>query len=110
MLRSRGGRLLQQVPHGCDPLARPRLSRPRPRQRGYNVRALSRSADKVQQLFGGAPGLSVAIADMRDPASLPAALRGVDAVCCCTGTTAFPSKRCAPPTVVLPAPTGRACQ
>lgn len=63
-------------------------------QRGYRVRALSRSSDKVQQLFGSAPGLSVALADMRDPSSLPAALEGVDAVCCCTGTTAFPSKRC----------------
>lgn len=62
-------------------------------ERGYQVRALSRSADKVRQQFGDAPGLSAAIADLRDPASLPAALAGVDAVCCCTGTTAFPSKR-----------------
>ena len=64
-------------------------------QRGYKVKALSRSADKVQQLFRGAEGLSTAIADMRDASSLPAALEGVDAVVCCTGTTAFPSKRCA---------------
>lgn len=62
-------------------------------QRGYNVRALSRSAEKVQQQFGGAEGLSVVIADMRDPSTLAAAVEGVDAVCCCTGTTAFPSKR-----------------
>ena len=59
------------------------------------MRALSRSGDKVQQLFGGAPGLSVALADLREPSSLPAALEGVDAVVCATGTTAFPSKRCA---------------
>ncbi|EFN51223.1 hypothetical protein CHLNCDRAFT_10816, partial [Chlorella variabilis] len=62
-------------------------------ERGYKVKALSRSADKVQQLFRGAEGLSTAIADMRDASSLPAALEGVDAVVCCTGTTAFPSKR-----------------
>lgn len=31
--------------------------------------------------------------DCRDPASLTAAVAGVDAICCCTGTTAFPSKR-----------------
>lgn len=74
---------------GTPPTAR----LPRPSQRGYKVRALSRSADKVRQQFGDAPGLSAAIADLRDPDSLPAALEGVDAVCCCTGTTAFPSKR-----------------
>ncbi|PSC76139.1 nucleoside diphosphate sugar epimerase [Micractinium conductrix] len=62
-------------------------------ERGYKVRALSRSAEKVQQQFGGAEGLTTAIADLRDPSSLGAALGGVDAVCCCTGTTAFPSKR-----------------
>ncbi|KAI7845420.1 hypothetical protein COHA_000973 [Chlorella ohadii] len=61
--------------------------------RGYKVRALSRSGDKVQQLFGGAEGLSAAIADLREPSSLPAALEGVDVVVCATGTTAFPSKR-----------------
>ncbi len=64
-------------------------------QRGYKVRALSRSGDKVQQLFGGAEGLSAAIADLREPSSLPEALEGVDVVVCATGTTAFPSKRCA---------------
>jgi uncharacterized protein YbjT (DUF2867 family) len=62
-------------------------------QRGYKVKALGRSAEKMQQLFGGADGLSMAVADMRDAASLPSALEGVDAVVCCTGTTAFPSTR-----------------
>ncbi|KAI3430493.1 hypothetical protein D9Q98_005088 [Chlorella vulgaris] len=61
--------------------------------RGYKVKALSRNADKLQQLFGAADGLSPALADLRDASSLPAALEGVDAVVCCTGTTAFPSKR-----------------
>lgn len=31
--------------------------------------------------------------DCRNPESLKAAVAGVDAICCCTGTTAFPSKR-----------------
>ena len=64
-----------------------------PLQRGYKVRALGRSADKLQQLFGDAQGLTPVLADLRDPASLPAAIDGADAVACCTGTTAFPSKR-----------------
>ena len=80
-----------QPAHALPPLLPP----PTNPQRGYKVRALSRSGDKVQQLFGGAPGLSVALADLREPSSLPAALEGVDAVVCATGTTAFPSKRCA---------------
>ncbi|GAB4820052.1 hypothetical protein N2152v2_007098 [Parachlorella kessleri] len=62
-------------------------------ERGYQVKALSRSREKVQQLLGEAPGLEVVIADLRDPSSLPAAVEGCAAVCCCTGTTAFPSKR-----------------
>jgi hypothetical protein len=38
--------------------------------------------------------LQVATADLRQPETLPAVVSGVDAVCCCTGTTAFPSNRC----------------
>ena len=64
-------------------------------QRGYKVRALGRSADKVKAMFGGAAGLEVVYGDMRAADTLPAALSGVQAVCCCTGTTAFPSARCA---------------
>jgi uncharacterized protein YbjT (DUF2867 family) len=62
-------------------------------ERGYKVVALSRSADKAHQLLGDAPGLDVVIGDLRNAASLGPALAGVDAVCCCTGTTAFPSSR-----------------
>lgn len=39
--------------------------------------------------------LQVATADLRDASTLPPVVSGVDAVCCCTGTTAFPSDRCA---------------
>ena len=57
------------------------------------MRAVTRSAAKAAEMFGAPPGLSVAVVDLRDPEALPAALAGVDAVCCCTGTTAFPSTR-----------------
>jgi len=42
---------------------------------------------------GEADGLEVAVADLREPASLEGLLDGAAAVCCATGTTAFPSKR-----------------
>ena len=54
---------------------------------------MSRSQEKTRQLLGDAPGLEVVYGDMRDSSTLKPALDGVDAVCCCTGTTAFPSKR-----------------
>ncbi|GBF99073.1 hypothetical protein Rsub_11844 [Raphidocelis subcapitata] len=62
-------------------------------ERGYKVRALTRRAGRARELFGDHPNLTPAEGDCRDPASLAAAVAGVDAVCCCTGTTAFPSKR-----------------
>lgn len=65
------------------------------RQRGYRVRALTRRASKATELFGAHPNLEPAEGDCRDKASLARAVQGVDAICCCTGTTAFPSKRCA---------------
>ncbi|NEP18274.1 MAG: SDR family oxidoreductase, partial [Leptolyngbya sp. SIO4C1] len=57
----------------------------------YTVRAMTRSLDKARQLFGRQ--VEVAIADIRDPETLPAAVQAVDAIICCTGTTAFPSER-----------------
>ena len=44
-------------------------------------------------MLGTHDGLELVYADCRDPASLSGKLEGVDAVCCTTGTTAFPSKR-----------------
>jgi len=61
--------------------------------RGYKVRAMSRSQEKTKQLLGEAPNLEVVYGDMRSPETLGAVVQGVDAICCCTGTTAFPSKR-----------------
>jgi hypothetical protein len=54
---------------------------------------MTRSADKARRLFGDHPNLTAAVADARDASTLPAAMAGVDAVACCTGTTAFPSSR-----------------
>ena len=59
----------QQAAHASHPPhPGPTLARV---QRGYKVRALARSAEKVAQLFGGADGLSVSLADLRDPSTLP---------------------------------------
>lgn len=62
-------------------------------ERGYKVRAMGRSAAKVKAMLGDAAGLEVVYGDMRAADTLTAALSGVQAVCCCTGTTAFPSAR-----------------
>lgn len=62
-------------------------------ERGFKVRALTRKPEKTQQLFNNHPNLEVATADLRDPSTLSSVVAGVDAVCCCTGTTAFPSNR-----------------
>jgi uncharacterized protein YbjT (DUF2867 family) len=68
-------------------------------EQGYRVRVMTRSADKVKQMFGDSTGSSlhdrveIAIADIRKPHSLAAATDGVSHIICATGTTAFPSKR-----------------
>eukprot|EP00878_Enallax_costatus_P001844 GHUV01002002.1.p1 GENE.GHUV01002002.1~~GHUV01002002.1.p1 ORF type:complete len:298 (+),score=86.12 GHUV01002002.1:151-1044(+) len=62
-------------------------------ERGYKVRALTRKPEKTKQLFNNHPNLEVATADLREPGGLSSVVDGVDAVCCATGTTAFPSNR-----------------
>lgn len=64
-------------------------------ERGYRVRAVVRNAERAAQVFGtsGTDALEVRTADLRDPANLVGLMEGSDAVCCATGTTAFPSKR-----------------
>jgi NAD(P)-dependent dehydrogenase (short-subunit alcohol dehydrogenase family) len=69
--------------------------------RGYSVRALVRSAERADRLFGNTDrarasgAFAVLAVDLRDADALRAsgAADGVDAVVCATGTTAFPSKR-----------------
>lgn len=65
-------------------------------QRGYKVRALTRSVEKASQLLGEKEGLEIVVADARDPATLPPITEGISAVAAVTGTTAFPSKRWVP--------------
>lgn len=64
---------------------------------GYRVRALVRDAARAQTTLGTVPDdrLTLAVADLRDGEALKNcdALRGLDGVVCCTGTTAFPSAR-----------------
>ncbi|BDA42679.1 probable protein TIC 62, chloroplastic [Coccomyxa sp. Obi] len=62
-------------------------------QRGYKVRALTRSAEKAAQLLGEKDGLEIAVADARDASTLTPVTEGISAVAAVTGTTAFPSKR-----------------
>ncbi|EIE24967.1 hypothetical protein COCSUDRAFT_83659, partial [Coccomyxa subellipsoidea C-169] len=64
-------------------------------ERGYRVRALTRSLEKASQLLGEKEGLEIGIADARDPATLSPVTEGISAVAAVTGTTAFPSKRSA---------------
>eukprot|EP00798_Chlamydomonas_sp_ICE-L_P002786 gene2786-12661_t len=63
-------------------------------ERGYKVRAISRKKDP-EAFAGHGPELEIVQADLRDVASITASgiMDGVDAVCCATGTTAFPSAR-----------------
>ncbi len=63
-------------------------------QRGYRVRALSRSVEKAAKLLGERPDLELVFGDLKQAGTLEPLVAGVDAVACCTGTTAFPSKRC----------------
>ena len=91
-------------------------------QRGYKVKALSRSSEKARSLFGAAQNLEVEFANMcvcvceahapttspveqrlvclqlvqgdcREAGDLQKIFDGVDAVVCVLGTTAFPSAR-----------------
>lgn len=60
-------------------------------EKGFLVRVLSRSAQKAQQMFGDR--VEVAVGDIRQAETLPAAMPGITHIICCTGTTAFPSAR-----------------
>ncbi|MEM9977441.1 MAG: SDR family oxidoreductase [Cyanobacteria bacterium P01_D01_bin.2] len=58
---------------------------------GYTVRALTRNVAKARSLF--ADRVDLVQADLRAPETLPEALSGIDAILCCSGTTAFPSDK-----------------
>ncbi|KAK9809648.1 hypothetical protein WJX73_000226 [Symbiochloris irregularis] len=63
--------------------------------RGYQVRALCRNREKATQLFPPEQSKKIEIvyADLRDASAAQRLTESIDAVCCVTGTTAFPSQR-----------------
>jgi uncharacterized protein YbjT (DUF2867 family) len=60
-------------------------------EKGFPVRVLTRSAEKVQKMFDNQ--VEVAIGDIRQATTLPPAMQNVSYIICCTGTTAFPSAK-----------------
>jgi nucleoside-diphosphate-sugar epimerase len=59
----------------------------------YKVKALVRDPERATKVFEDCNSVEIVPADLREPASLAAALQGATAVVCCTGTTAFPSAK-----------------
>ncbi len=58
---------------------------------GYEVRALTRNVVKARPLFDSR--VELVQADLRMPETLSTILDGIDAVLCCSGTTALPSDK-----------------
>jgi uncharacterized protein YbjT (DUF2867 family) len=59
--------------------------------KGWSVRALTRSVERVQQMFN--QRVEAIAGDIRQPDTLPPAIPDISWIICCTGTTAFPSNR-----------------
>ncbi|HEY9663528.1 MAG TPA: NAD(P)H-binding protein, partial [Allocoleopsis sp.] len=60
-------------------------------EQGTTVRVLTRNPDKAAQMFNQRP--EIAVGDICQAETLPAATANVTHIICCTGTTAFPSAR-----------------
>jgi uncharacterized protein YbjT (DUF2867 family) len=60
-------------------------------EKGLGVRILTRNPAKAQKMFNDR--VEIAVGDIRNAATLPAATANVTHIICCTGTTAFPSSR-----------------
>lgn len=60
-------------------------------EKGWNVRVLTRSTQKAQQMFGDR--VEIAVGDIRQQQTLPPAMQDITHIICATGTTAFPSSR-----------------
>ncbi|HEY9904260.1 MAG TPA: SDR family oxidoreductase [Candidatus Sericytochromatia bacterium] len=60
-------------------------------EKGYQVRVLTRSAEKAQKMFDNR--VEIAIGDIRQPTTLPPTVQNVTHIICATGTTAFPSAK-----------------
>merc|ERR1712144_33891 len=62
--------------------------------RGFTVKALSRSKEKSVEVLGTASNLEHLEGDIIEKHTLASVLEDVSAVCCCTGTTAAASFSC----------------
>lgn len=60
-------------------------------EKGFPVRVLTRNAEKARTMFDNR--VEIAIGDIRQPATLPAATQNITHIICCTGTTALPSSK-----------------
>ncbi len=60
-------------------------------EKGFKVRILTRNTAKAQKMFEDK--VEVAVGDLREEATLPAAMQAVNYIMCCTGTSAFPSAK-----------------
>ncbi|WP_315787266.1 SDR family oxidoreductase [Fischerella sp. JS2] len=60
-------------------------------EKGFKVRVLTRNTAKAQKMFDDK--VEIAVGDIREEATLPAAMMDVSYIICCTGTTAFPSAK-----------------
>lgn len=60
-------------------------------ENGFSVRVLARSAEKAEKMFDNQ--VEIAVGDIRNPTTLPAATKDISYIICCTGTTAFPSSK-----------------
>lgn len=59
--------------------------------RDVRVRILTRNAAKATKMFNDR--VEIVVGDIREPATLPAAVQDVNYIICTTGTTAFPSAK-----------------
>ena len=60
-------------------------------QEGFKVRIITRNIDKAAKIFD--QRVEMAIADLRNPKTLTSATDNVTHIICCSGTTAFPSRK-----------------
>ncbi|MEQ8960984.1 MAG: SDR family oxidoreductase [Coleofasciculus sp. C2-GNP5-27] len=60
-------------------------------EKGFPVRVLTRNAEKARTMFDNR--VEIAIGDIRQPTTLPAATQTITHIICCTGTTALPSNK-----------------
>ena len=59
--------------------------------KGFKMRVLTRNASKAENMYAGKA--EIAVGDIRNSETLPAAMENITHIICCSGTTAFPSER-----------------